>query len=175
MATLPYLSNVDFAAGTRPAKQDGSPSLATKEDVAAWAKDVDNVFQRAIGRNAGAVGHQYWTYDLMADTGAGIEDRGLSFEQAKAEAIANMTANVMRSSESAGFLKTGNANASPLATGAGTWNPTNNPESNNALWGGEGSTLVENEDGSQTFVPGGGGNTTYISLPLNQQPIKPAI
>jgi len=175
MATLPYLSNVDFAAGTRPAKQDGSPSLVSKEDVAAWAKDVDNVFQRAIGRNAGAVGHQYWTYDLMQDTGAGIEDRGLSFEQAKAEAIANMTANVMRSSESAGFLQTGDANASPAATGAGTWNPTNNPESNNALWGGEGSGLVEDEDGGYTFVPGGGGNTTYVSVPLNQQPIQPAI
>ena len=37
MATLPYLTNVDFRAGTRPAKQDGSPSLATKDDVAAWA------------------------------------------------------------------------------------------------------------------------------------------
>lgn len=171
----PVLSNVDFAAGTRPAKQGDSPSLVSKEDVAAWAEDVDNVFQRAIGRNAGAVGHQYWTYDLMQDTGAGMEDRGLSFAQAKAEAIANMTANVMRSSESAGFLRTGNANASPAATGAGTWNPTNNPESNNAQWGGEGSGLVQQDDGSQIFVGGGGGNTTYTSVPLNQQPIQPVV
>lgn len=173
--TLPYLSNVDFRAGTRPAKQGDSPSLVTKEDVAAWASEVDQVFQSTLGRNAGAVGHQYWTYDLMQDTGALIEDQGYSYEKAKAMAIANMTANVSRSAESAGFLKTGNANASPVATGAGTWNPTNNPEEFNAQWGGEGSTVVTNDDGSQTFVPGGGGNTTYTSVPLNQQPIQPAI
>ena len=175
MATLPYLSNVDFRAGTRPAKQGDSPSLVTKEDVAAWASEVDQVFQSTLGRNAGAVGHQYWTYDLMQDTGALIEDQGYSYEKAKSMAIANMTANVSRSAESAGFLKTGDANASPAATGAGTWNPTNNPEELNAKWGGEDSTLVTNDDGSQTFVPGDGGDTTYTSVPLNQQPIQPVI
>ena len=175
MATLPYLTNVEFRAGTRPAKQDGSPSLATKEDVAAWASEVDQVFQSTLGRNAGAVGHQYWTYDLMQDTGALIEDQGYSYEKAKSMAIANMTANVARSAESAGFLKTGDANASPLATGAGTWNPTNNPEELNAKWGGEGSTLVTEDDGSQTFVPGPNTQATYTSVPLNQQPIQPAI
>tara|TARA_R100000655_G_scaffold1593_1_gene6028 strand:- start:3124 stop:3861 length:738 start_codon:yes stop_codon:yes gene_type:complete len=175
MATLPYLTNVDFRAGTRPAKQDGSPSLATKDDVAAWASEVDQVFQSTLGRNAGAVGHQYWTYDLMQDTGALIEDEGYSYERAKAMAIANMTANVARSAESAGFNTTGNANASPVATGAGTWNPTNNDERFNATPGGAGSELVTNDDGSQTYVPGGGGNTTYTSVALNQQPIQPAI
>ena len=175
MATLPYLTNVDFRAGTRPAKQGDSPSLVTKEDVAAWASEVDQVFQSTLGRNAGAVGHQYWTYDLMQDTGALIEDQGYSYDKAKAMAIANMTANVARSAESTGFNTTGNANASPLATGAGTWNPTNNPEQFNATPGGAGSELVTNDDGSQTYVPGGGGNTTYTSVPLNQQPIQPAI
>jgi len=160
-------------SGTRPAKVGDSPSLVTKEDVAAWATDIDNVFQSQLGRNAGAVGHQYWTYDAMADTGA-LMDQGKTFEEAKAMALQNLSANVGYSSERAGFLKTGDANASPLATGAGTWNPTNNPEKFNSPYT-PGGGLVDEDDGSQTFVPGGGGDTTYTSVPLNQQPLQPAI
>jgi len=170
---LPVLRNNDYRSGTRPALQDGSPSLASKEDVAAWATDIDNVFQAQLGRNAGAVGHQYWTYDAMADTGA-LMDQGKTFEQAKTMALQNLATNVGFSSERAGFLKTGDANASPLATGAGTWNPTNNPEQYNNPYtpGGE---LVTNPDGTRTFQPGPNTQATYTSVPLNQQPIQPAI
>jgi len=170
---LPVIRNNDYMSGTRPALQDGSPSLATKADVAAWAQDIDNVFQSQLGRNAGAVGHQYWTYDAMADTGA-LMDQGMSYEQAKARALQNLSANVGYSSERAGFLKTGDANASPLATGAGTWNPTNNPEEFNSPYtpGGE---LVTNPDGTRTFQPGANTQATYTSVPLNEQPIQPAI
>ena len=172
---LPVLSNKNYRSGTRPAKVGDSPSLVTKEDVAAWAQDIDTVFQNELGRNAGAVGHQYWTYDAMADTGA-LMDQGVPYERAKAMALSNLQKNVSLSSEGTGFRSTGDANASPLATGAGTWNPTNNPETFNSLYtpGGE---LVDEDDGSQTFVPGpGGGNwTTQTQIPLNQQPLQPAI
>ena len=170
---LPVIRNTGYRSGTRPALQDGSPSLATKADVAAWAQDIDNVFQSQLGRNAGAVGHQYWTYDAMADTGA-LMDQGKTFEEAKAMALQNLSANVGYSSERAGFLETGDANASPLATGAGTWNPTNNPEEYNSPYtpGGE---LVTNPDGTRTFQPGPNTQATYTSVPLNQQPIQPAI
>ena len=170
---LPVLRNNDYRSGTRPALQDGSPSLASKEDVAAWATDIDNVFQAQLGRNAGAVGHQYWTYDAMADTGA-LMDQGKTFEEAKAMALSNLQKNVSLSSEGTGFRNTGNANASPLATGAGTWNPTNNPEEFNSPYtpGGE---LVTNDDGTRTFQPGANTQATYTSVPLNQQPIQPAI
>jgi len=172
---LPVFSNVnkDYRSGTRPALTDGSPSLVSKEDVAAWAKDIDNVFQNELGRNAGAVGHQYWTYDAMADTGA-LMDQGKTFEEAKAMALSNLQKNVSLSSEGTGFRNTGNANASPLATGAGTWNPTNNPEEFNSPYtpGGE---LVTNDDGTRTFQPGANTQATYTSVPLNQQPIQPAI
>ena len=170
---LPVLTNVDFRAGTRPAKAEGSPSLVTQQDAAAWAKDVDSVFQNVLGRNAGAVGHQYWTYDLMQDTGALMEDHNKSFEEAKAMAIANMSANVGRSTEAQNYFKSGQANPSPLATGADTWNPTNNPEELNAKWGGEGSSLVTNTDGSQTFTPAQNTQqTAYTPVTLNQQPAQ---
>ena len=170
---LPVLSSKDYRSGTRPAKVGDSPSLGSKADVAAGAKDIDNVFQNELGRNAGAVGHQYWTYDAMADTGA-LMDKGESFENAKAMALSNLQKNVSLSSEGTGFRNTGNANASPLATGAGTWNPTNNPEEFNSPYtpGGE---LVTNPDGTRTFQPGPNTQATYTSVPLNQQPIQPAI
>jgi len=183
---LPVLSDVDYRAGTRPATEaaknklknieGGSPSLASQQDAAAWASDVDSVFQNVLGRNAGAVGHQYWTYDLMQDTGALMEDHNKSFEEAKAMAIANMSANVGRSTEAQNYFKSGQANPSPLATGAGTWNPTNNPEELNAKWGGEGSSLVTNPDGSQTFTPAQNTQqTAYTPVTLNQQPIQPVM
>ena len=180
---LPVLRNNDYMSGTRPATEaaknklknieGGSPSLVSKEDVAAWAQDIDNVFQSQLGRNAGAVGHQYWTYDAMADTGA-LMDQGMSYEQAKARALQNLSSNVGYSSERANFKATGDANASPLATGAGTWNPTNNPEQYNSPYtpGGE---LVTNDDGTRTWQPGPNTQATYTSVPLNQQPIQPAI
>ena len=172
---LPYLTNVDYAAGTRPALQGDSPSLVSMQDAAAWASDVDAVFQAGLGRNAGAVGHQYWTYDLMQDTGALMEDQGYTFEKAKAMAIGNMAANVARSAEGQAYLQSGNANASPAATGAGTWNPTNNPESLNAKWGGAGSGLVQQDDGSQVFVPARTPSSTRSThVPLNPQPMQPA-
>jgi hypothetical protein len=172
---LPVLSDVDYRAGTRPAKAEGSPSLASQQDAAAWASDVDSVFQNVLGRNAGAVGHQYWTYDLMQDTGALMEDHNKSFEEAKAMAISNMSANVGRSTEAQNYFKSGQANPSPLATGAGTWNPTNNPEELNAKWGGEGSSLVTNPDGSQTFTPAFPQQPAYTPVTLNQQPAQQTI
>jgi len=170
---LPVIRDTGYMSGTRPALADGSPSLVSKEDVAAWAQDIDNVFQSQLGRNAGAVGHQYWTYDAMADTGA-LMDQGMSYEQAKARALQNLAANVGYSSERANFLATGDANASPLATGAGTWNPTNNPEQYNSPYtpGGE---LVTNDDGTRTWQPGANTQATYTSVPLNQQPIQPVV
>tara|TARA_R100001594_G_C4025699_1_gene260149 strand:- start:574 stop:1452 length:879 start_codon:yes stop_codon:yes gene_type:complete len=170
---LPVIRDTGYRSGTRPALADDSPSLVSKEDVAAWAQDIDNVFQSQLGRNAGAVGHQYWTYDAMADTGA-LMDQGMSYEQAKARALQNLSANVGYSSERANFKATGDANASPLATGAGTWNPTNNPEQYNSPYtpGGE---LVTNDDGTRTFQPGPNTQATYTSVPLNQQPIQPVV
>lgn len=170
---LPVIRGTGYMSGTRPALQDNSPSLVSKEDVAAWAQDIDTVFQNELGRNAGAVGHQYWTYDAMADTGA-LMDQGVPYERAKAMALSNLQKNVSLSSEGTGFRNTGDANASPLATGAGTWNPTNNPEQYNSPYtpGGE---LVTNDDGTRTFQPGVNTQATYTSVPLNQQPIQPAI
>ena len=172
---LPVLSDVDYKAGTRPAKAEGSPSLVTQQDAAAWAKDIDSVFQAHLGRNAGAVGHQYWTYDAMQDTGALMEDHGYSFEDAKATALQNLGMNVSLSNEAIAFKEKGQANPSPLATGAGTWNPTNNSEAlnNNYTPGGE---LVTNTDGSQTWSPGTNTQqTAYTPVTLNQQPIQPVM
>ena len=180
---LPVLRNNDYMSGTRPATEaaknklknieGGSPSLVSKEDVAAWAQDIDNVFQSQLGRNAGAVGHQYWTYDAMADTGA-LMDQGYSFDRAKSIALGNLQKNVSLSNEAIEFRATGNPNVSPAATGAGTWNPTNNPEEFNSPYtpGGE---LVTNDDGTRTFQPGPNTQATYTSVPLNQQPIQPVV
>ena len=169
---LPYLTNVDYAAGTRPALQGDSPSLVSMQDAAAWASDVDAVFQAGLGRNAGAVGHQYWTYDAMADTGALI-DQGYSFDRAKSIALGNLQKNVSLSNEAAEFRATGNPNVSPAATGAGTWNPTNNPEEFNSPYT-PGGQLVTNTDGTRTWNPGPNTRTTYTSAPLNPQPMQPA-
>jgi len=169
---LPVLSDKDYRSGTRPALQVDSPSLVGKEDVAAWAADIDTIFQNEIGRNAGAVGHQYWTYDAMADTGA-LMDQGYSFDRAKSIALGNLQKNVSLSNEAIEFRATGNPNVSPAATGAGTWNPTNNPEELNSPYT-PGGQLVTNTDGTRTWNPGPNTRTTYTSAPLNPQPMQPA-
>jgi len=185
---LPVLHNKEFRAGTRPKLKKGSPSLVSKEDVAAWAPEVDSVFQSVLGRNAGAVGHQYFTYDLMADTGALMEDYGYSFPKSKEMALINMATNAGFSTEGINFSKSGVANVSPLATGAGTWNPSNNPEAFNSPFK-PGQQLVTKPDGTRTLEPipktetspggqppaGQSPTVPYTSVPLNQQPMQPVV